>query len=128
MISMRMRFLLVGLLCVALGACTQARPTPAALEHVVIVWLKEPGNAAHRNTIIAASEILRSIPGVLDLKSGRVVASERAIVDSTFDVALLISFPDQAALDAYLVHPLHVRLVNETLKPLVAKIRVYDFQ
>ena len=27
----------------------------------------------------------------------------------------------------YLSHPLHVKLVEETLKPLVKKIQVYDF-
>ncbi|MGB5261811.1 MAG: Dabb family protein [Gammaproteobacteria bacterium] len=94
----------------------------------MVVWLKEPGNATHRQTILDASDILRTIPGVRTLKSGTVIASERAIVDSSFDVALIVSFTNQADMDAYLVHPLHVKLVNETLKPLVAKIRVFDFQ
>jgi hypothetical protein len=65
---------------------------------------------------------------VLSLKSGSVVKSERAIVDSSFDVALVISLENQTALDHYLLHPTHVKLVEETLKPLVARIQVYDFR
>ena len=116
------------LLAVILLGCAGTGLQPArTLEHIVVVWLKEPGNPGHRQTIIEASEVLRTIPGVRSLKSGTVIPSERAIVDSNFDVALIVSFADQAALDAYLVHPVHVKLVNETLKPLVAKIRVFDF-
>ena len=119
-------FLLPPLL--ALLACSSVIRSPQpTLEHVVVVWLKEPGNITHRQTILETSEVLRSIPGVLSLKSGTVIASERGIVDSSFDVALIVSFSDAAAMQAYLVHPTHTQLVNETLKPLVAKIRVYDF-
>ena len=116
------------LLCIILLGCTVPGTKPErTLEHIVVVWLKEPGNPAHRQTIIEASEVLRTIPGVRSLKSGTVVPSERAIVDSSFDVALIVSFADHAALDTYLAHPLHVTLVDETLKPLVARIRVFDF-
>ncbi|MBT8122334.1 MAG: Dabb family protein [Gammaproteobacteria bacterium] len=31
-------------------------------------------------------------------------------------------------MDAYLTHPAQVTLVNQTLKSLVAKIRVFDFR
>ena len=99
-----------------------------SLQHLVVIWLKEPGNAAHRRISLEESEILWKIPGVLSLSSGSVISSERAIVDSSFDVAMIVSFADKAAMDAYLTHPLHVTLVSQTLKPLVAKIRVFDFQ
>jgi len=123
------RVLATLLLTTALLACAGPdKPPVRTLEHVVVVWLKEPGNATHRQTVLDASEVLRTIPGVRSLSSGTVIASERAIVDSSFDVALIASFTDRADMDAYLVHPLHVQLVNDTLKPLVAKIRVFDFQ
>ena len=123
------RVLAYLLLTTALLACAGLDKPPArTLEHVVVVWLKEPGNTTHRQTVLDASEVLRTIPGVRSLKSGTVIASERAIVDSSFDVAVIVSFDNRADMDAYLVHPLHVQLVNDTLKPLVAKIRVFDFQ
>ena len=124
-----MRVMLCGLLFVMLAGCTTIPVQPAgSLQHIVVVWLKEPGNATHRQVILDESEVLRQIPGVLSLSSGSVITSERTIVDSSFDVAMIVSFADQAAMDHYLTHPVHVTLVNQTLKPLVAKIRVFDFQ
>lgn len=114
------------LLCLSLPASAGDDSQP--LEHVVIAWLKEPGNAAAQSRIIAASQALKTIPGVLSLRAGTAIASERPIVDSSFDVALVISFTDQAALDNYLIHPLHLQLLEDTLKPLVERILVYDFR
>ena len=116
------------LLLVWLAQPAQANGTADPVEHVVVVWLKSPGNAEHRRQIIDESAILRGIPGVIGLRIGEMIPSERSIVDSTFDVALIVSFADQAALDAYLTHPVHVELVENTLKPLVERVRVYDFR
>lgn len=116
---------------VVLGVClaspAQANGDSATVEHIVIVWLKEPGNPALQQRVIDASQVLRSIPGVLALKAGTVIPSQRPIVDSSFDVALIVSFPGKAALQAYLAHPVHIELVEKTLLPLVARIQVYDF-
>jgi len=98
------------------------------VEHIVIVWLKDPGNAAHRERIVAESQVLRDIPGVTGLRAGGMLPSERPIVDSSFDVALIVSLRDPEAMAEYLSHPVHVQLVEETLKPLVERIRVYDFR
>lgn len=114
------------LLCPPLPAIADGDGQP--LEHVVIAWLKEPGNPAAQNRIIAASQVLKTIPGVIALRAGTAVPGERPVVDSSFDVALVISFTDRAALDSYLTHPLHLQLVEETLKPLVERILVYDFR
>lgn len=97
------------------------------IEHIVIVWLKEPGKPEQRQRIVRESQVLREIPGVTGLRAGSMHPSERPVVDSSFDVALVISLRDAAALADYLVHPVHVQLVEETLRPLVAKIRVFDF-
>lgn len=123
------RAILCGVLFAALAGCTTNAVQPAgSLQHIVVIWLKEPGNATHRQMILDESEILRQIPGVLSLTSGSVITSERAIVDSSFDVAMIVSFTDKTAMDAYLAHPVHVTLVNQMLKPLVTKIRVFDFR
>ncbi|MDH3525947.1 MAG: Dabb family protein [Gammaproteobacteria bacterium] len=120
--------LLVALLCLWLALPADADGDNRRVEHIVIVWLKEPGNSAARDRIIEASTALTAIPGVVSLKSGSVMASDRPIVDSSFDVGLIITLVDEAALQAYLTHPLHLTLVEETLKPLVERIQVYDFR
>jgi hypothetical protein len=109
-------------------ACLAPAALADGIEHIVFVWLNEPGNAAHRQQVLAASAALAGIPGVTGLRTGQVVTSTRPVVDSSYDVGLIVSLEDQAALDDYLVHPLHVQLVEDTLRPLVKRIRVYDLR
>ena len=104
-------------------------PEPAIprLHHVVVCWLKQPGDAAARRRIIEASEALAEIPGVLQVSAGEPIESDRPIVDDSFDVAITITFASQAAFDAYLAHPDHRRANAEVLAPLVERVVVYDF-
>ncbi len=123
------RYLLT--LFIAILLALQIQPAAAAnqtIEHIIIIWLKEPGNTQAQDKIIKASEKLKTIPGVITLRSGKAVPSQRKIVDSSYDVALIISFINKAALDAYLVHPVHLNLLEKTMKPLIERIRVYDLK
>ena len=99
-----------------------------ALQHVVLAWLKDAGNAEQRARIIEASKSFRDIPGVLDVQAGKPVASDRGIVDDSFDVGILVVVPDEQRLQEYLAHPIHQRAKNDVLVPLVEKILVYDFR
>ena len=99
-----------------------------ALQHLVLIWLKDAGNAEQRARIIEASKSFRDIPGVLDVQAGKAVASERDIVDDSFDVGILVVVPDDRRLREYLAHPIHQRVKNDVLLPLVEKILVYDFK
>ena len=105
---------------------TSAKPQ-AAVTHVVLCWLKTPGDEAGREKIIETSKTFASIPGVVSVTSGRVLPSTRPVVDSSYDVGILITFTDEAALRAYDGHPTHRKAVDEVLKPLVGKFVVYDF-
>jgi len=105
---------------------TTAAASNETIEHIVIIWLKQPGNTHAQDTVIKASQALKTIPGVISLRSGKAVPSQRNIVDSSFDVSLIIRLTNKAALDAYLVHPTHKKLLEEIMKPLVDRIRVYD--
>ena len=94
--------------------------------HIVLIWLKTYRNEMRINKIINASKELKNIPGVLEVTTGKVLRSSRVIVDDTFDVSVIIKFASKDYLDDYLVHPIHVKLANEVLKPLANKITVYD--
>ena len=96
--------------------------------HTVFLWLKQPGDKQHRQQLLLATDRLRSIPGVLEIRFGEMIESERAIVDDSFDVGIYFYFNDVAAMNAYLVHPLHRSVVEQEIKPLVERIVVYDFQ
>jgi len=99
-----------------------------ALNHVVLCWLKEPGNTEHRNQIIEVSKTFTKIPGVLDVRVGKVIESNRSIVDDSFDVGILVVVLDAKRLQEYLDHPIHQNAKRDVLLPLVEKVLVYDFQ
>ena len=120
---------LVIFVFLALSGCSSIEPAhDRALHHVVLCWLKEPGNARHRQQIVEVSKSFRDIPGVLDVRAGQAVLSDRKIVDDSFDVAILVIVPDQKRLAEYLAHPVHQKAKSEILLPLVDRIVVYDFK
>ena len=94
--------------------------------HVVLIWLKTYRNEMRINKIINASKELKNIPGVLEVYTGKVLRSSRVIVDDTFDVSIIIKFASKEYLKDYLVHPIHIKIANEVIKPLANKITVYD--
>jgi Stress responsive A/B Barrel Domain len=123
-----MKLILALAACLALVSCATIAP-PAAqgtVDHVVLLWLKRPGNAADRQAVLAATDELRSIPGILFLDYGTPLASDRPVVDDSFDIGLTMRFESAAALRAYETDPLHVKKVTEVLRPLSRKLQVYD--
>ncbi len=96
------------------------------ITHVVIVWLKQPGNEQVKQQFLKESRKLNDLPGVIYRHSGQVVASERGIVDDTFDVAVTVTLKDKQALKDYLAHPKHKEVLKK-IKPLVNRIVAYDF-
>jgi hypothetical protein len=115
-----------------LASCTSCpmghKPTaPGKVEHVVLIWLKKPGDAADKAAVVAAGKkFAAEIPQVQHLSVGTPLASERPVVDDSFDVGLVMRFANAADLAAYDKHPVHVKAVNEVLKPRVKKLLVYD--
>ena len=114
-----------------LTSCAQLGCQPAAkpgnVEHVVLVWLNEHGNAAAKDKMVAAARAFpKEIPGILSMSIGDAVPSDREMVDDSFDLALVLRFKDKAALDAYEAHPVHVKAVKEVLAPNASKLKVYD--
>jgi hypothetical protein len=121
-----MRMFSFSVLCVVAVSCRTT--PPAAVSHVVIVWLKSPGDQTARQRIIDETQNLRKIPGVLGVIAGRPVPSTRPIVDSSFDVGIVITFKDEAAMRAYETNPIHVKARNEVLRPLAGKLLIYDIK
>jgi hypothetical protein len=97
------------------------------LTHIVLCWLKEPGNFEHRNQIIDMTDSFNAIPGVLTARAGNPIMSDREIVDDSFDVGIIIEVKDVVDLKKYLDHPIHQKAKKEVLVPLVERVLVYDF-
>jgi len=97
------------------------------VTHVVLVWLKEPGNKVMRNQFIKESRTLNDLPGVIYRHVGEVLPTGRKIADDTFDVAISATLKSERALQAYLEHPKHKQIVEKKLKPLINRVVAYDF-
>ena len=124
-----MKYLIGSILLCSFGCITvQQVENERAIQHVVLCWLKEPGNTEHRNQIIEVSKTFRKIPGVLEVRVGKVIESDRSIVDDSFDVGILVTVSNVERLQEYLDHPIHQKAKQDVLLPLVEKVVVYDFQ
>jgi Stress responsive A/B Barrel Domain len=97
-------------------------------SHVVIFWTKPENPKAADELVAGMNRYLRPIPGVLQFHVGKMVPSERPVVDQSYQVALNILFADKATQDAYQVHPQHVEFVEKVFKPNCARVIVYDFE
>jgi hypothetical protein len=98
-----------------------------AIQHIVILWLNDPGNKEHRKKLIDVARDLNNIPGVLSISAGEPMPADRAVVDDSFDIAYIFTFENVEAMRNYLIHTDHQKAVANLIKPLVAKMVVYDF-
>ncbi|MFC1749704.1 Dabb family protein [Pseudomonadota bacterium] len=123
------RLLLTAVVSLFLCSCTlsPSHTDSQPINHVVLIWLKDSGNEQHRQQVIAASQELEKIPGVIKIQAGDVIASERKVVDDSFDVGVHMLFKDQAAMHSYTSHADHVDIVKTRVVPLAEKIVIYDF-
>ena len=123
--------LLLLLICGANFAQAPAEAGQHKIQHVVIVWLKQHGDAEVQQQYIAASKPFAALPGVLSYIVGTPATSKRErpnpALDETYDVAVSSSFENQQAYEAFLKNPDYVKVAMEVLRPLVDRYKVYDF-
>lgn len=104
---------------------TAPHTTPKLLHHVFF-WLKNPNSAADRAKLIAGVKSLAAIETVRSIHVGVPASTEkRDVVDNSYHVSELLGFDDVAGQDAYQVHPLHKKFVDEH-QHLWSKVVVYD--
>ncbi|HTV41164.1 MAG TPA: Dabb family protein [Candidatus Sulfotelmatobacter sp.] len=95
------------------------------IEHILLFRWNE---TATQESIDYAMVELRSlkdkIPGIADVSSGKNF-SERS---KGFTHGLVFRFKDRAALEGYIPHPEHQRVVQKILNPIRADILVVDYE
>ena len=124
---MKMALLLTG--CLLMTSCGIFDKAPEErINHIVFCWLKEPGNKVQRAQLIETSLTFQDIPGVLEVRAGEAVKSDRSIVDSSYDVAIFLTFNNTEDLQTYLDHEDHGAAVKKILRPLTSRVLVYDFR
>ena len=131
MISAMRRILIPVLLLLAVS-CSPVHPNveghPGRINHIVILWLKNPKDEQGKQRIIELSRGFKSIPGMVEVSAGRMNPSTpRPELDTSYDIAVVMTFKTSDDLENYLVSPRHKSAVEKVLKPLVRKQVVYDF-
>jgi hypothetical protein len=111
------------------GCATAPKPARAGkLYHVGLVWLKEPGNAGHRQKIVeAAHSFAREIPEVQFLSVGKTLPKASSWQADSFDICFVMRLENKAALARYATNRVHEKAAKEVFLPLSQKILFYDF-
>lgn len=96
------------------------------LTHTVFFWLKNPDSKEDRDALIAGLKTLEQIETVRGIHVGVPASTEkREVVDNSYQVSELLLFDDVEGQNAYQVHPIHQKFV-EDCSHLWRKVVVYD--
>lgn len=114
---------IAAVLAVTTGCTTESLRTPP-LQHVVLVDLADDGDIPAMKA--ASDAVLPRIATVRGYACGRPVDIGRTNVSNDYDLGIVVQFDSVDAYRAYLVDPLHVRLVEEW-KPRWKRAFIVDF-
>lgn len=93
--------------------------------HAVYFWLKNADRTADQDALRAGVQTLTTIDVVTTAYVGVPAPTRRPVIDHTYQLALTLVFADQAAHDAYQVHPTHLAFV-EMCAHLWERVQIYD--
>jgi hypothetical protein len=110
-------------------ASTADTLTPKNLQHMFIhhvyFWAKNPNNAAERARLLKGLQTLTGIEMIKMSHVGVPATTNRSVIDTSYTFSLLLIFDSLESQEAYQVHPIHVRFVEEC-SDLWGKVIVYD--
>ena len=96
-------------------------------SHVVIFWTDPAQPAAADELIAGAHRYLTTAPGIVHFHVGKMVPSQRPVVDQSYQVGLNVVFSDKTSQDAYQVHPDHTEFIEKVFKRVCKRVQVFDF-
>ncbi len=108
------------------ASMSTATHTPPKLVHHVFFWLKNPDSKEDLAKLLAGIRGLAQIETVRGIHVGVPASTEkREVVDNSFSASEILYFDDVEGQNAYQVHPLHQKFVDEC-SSLWSKVIVYD--
>ncbi len=98
------------------------------VKHIILWQLKECYNGEEKQHIMenikdGLEGLQGRIPGLLDIK-----VQITSLPSSNADLMLDSSFESQEALKGYAVHPAHVKVADELVRPYTASRSCLDFE
>ena len=91
------------------------------------MYLNDRGDLTARSEVIHAIDSLRKIKGVQSGWAGRMVTASNPVVDQSYDVAFVLTFADQDALEHYNNDSAHQQVKQHLLDRYVRRYVVYNF-
>ena len=126
----RMRIAML-LTCIAVSLAptgAQAVATRSGqVTHVMLFWLKRPGNVDDQNFLRRALRTLRRVRGVNDMRIGRPLSVDRPVAEQSFDLGVVMTFRDREALEKFERDQQREQAIDVMLRPLVLRYIVYNF-
>ncbi len=120
-------FIAAIFLCMAIHMPVWAEEAPQGqVVHVVVMWFKDGGMGAQRQQVIDVTRGFKEIPGVLDIRVGETMQVDGGI-DNSFSVGMYIVLENEAALDGYMNHPIHLAAKQSGLLDGLERMVVYNF-
>jgi len=92
------------------------------IRHTVAFTLKHAAGSADEQAFLTAGRVLANIAGVERFEQLRQVSAKCG-----YAFGFSMEFADQAAYDAYNVHPIHVAFVRDRWVPEVASFQEIDY-
>jgi len=93
--------------------------------HHVYFWLKNAGNAADRDALIAGLRKLSKVSTIREFHIGAPAGTSRDVIDTSYSVSWMLMFHTPEDQDSYQTDPIHLRFVEEC-SSLWSKVVVYD--
>src|SRR2546430_508466 len=97
------------------------------VTHVMLFWLKRPGNTDDQNFLLRALRRLRRARGVNDVRVGRPLPVDRPGLEQSFDLGVVMTFRDREALEKFERDQRREQAIDAMLRPLVRQYTVYNF-
>lgn len=76
--------------------------------------------------MVAATRTLQSIPEVVNVSAGRAIASDRFMVDDSFDVGVTMVFDNAADMKAYVSHETDKKFLKTYIAGKTRCVVIYD--
>jgi Stress responsive A/B Barrel Domain len=93
------------------------------IRHTVVFSLAHAKGSDAEKDFLAAANVLPEIPGVMNFEKLRQTSKK-----NDFDFGFSMEFVDQAAYDAYNIHPKHVAFVTNRWVPEVSSFMEIDYE
>ena len=93
--------------------------------HHVYFWLKNPSNIEDNKNLLEGLNILSGASVINGFHIGVPAATNREVIDSSYNVSWLLIFKNKEDQDIYQTHPMHMQFIADCAH-LWDKVVVYD--